>query len=290
MGVWLLAVRPKTLTAALIPILVGTSLAYAIHGEIRAVLSIFAFLSAVFIQIGTNLINDSLDFKKGADTSERIGPQRVTQSGLLSPEKVLWGGLICFIISILFSIPLVIAGGWSIILIGMFSLLAGYAYTGGPYPLAYVGLGDLFVLVFFGWVAVGGVYFLNTGALDTYAMIAGTQVGLLATVLISINNLRDHVTDRLANKKTLAVRLGPERVRWEIVSLCLIPFLLGGFWFRQGMMWAGMLPFLVFPLAIVLIQRIRNTEPSPAYNGFLAQGALLQMVFGILLSLGLMIR
>lgn len=287
---WLLAMRPKTLTAAVVPVVVGTSLAFAVHGTVQLGLSLLALLSALLIQIGTNFINDSFDFKKGADTAERIGPKRVTQSGLLSANQVLLGGVFCFLVAIGLAIPLVYSGGWPILAIGVFSLIAGYAYTGGPYPLAYKGLGDLFVLVFFGWVAISGVYYLNTGVFELNALIAGSQIGLLATVLIAINNLRDNMTDRKANKKTLAVRWGVKFAKIEIALLCLLPFLGAFFWFEQGLRWAAFLPLLVFPLALGLVEKVRSTEPSAVYNRFLAQGALLHLGFGAFLSLGFILK
>lgn len=284
---WLMAIRPKTLTAALIPIAVGTALAYSIEGQGRPLLSLCALLSSFFIQIGTNLINDAEDFKKGADTHERLGPTRVTQSGLIEAKKVWWGGILCFLLSAALGVPLVITGGWPIIAIGIFSILAGYAYTGGPFPLAYRGLGDLFVLIFFGWVAVGGVYYLQTDSFHILALLAGTQVGLLATVLIAINNFRDHLTDRKVNKKTLAVRFGPKFARWEIGFLCLIPFGLSLIWYQFDKPWACLLPFLLFRSAIELTRRVAATEPGEIYNRFLAQAALLHLGFGVLLSIGL---
>lgn len=287
---WLLAARPKTLTAAFIPIVVGTSLAYGVQGTIQIEYSLLAFLSTLLIQIGTNLINDAMDFKKGADTEERLGPQRVTQSGLLSQNWVFRAGLICFLLAALAGLPLVMEGGWPIVGIGIFSLIAGYAYTAGPFPLAYLGLGDLFVLIFFGWVAVAGMYYLHTGSLDSLALVAGTQIGLLATVMIAINNFRDHRTDRLAEKKTLAVRFGPRFVRIEIAGLCLIPFLAGVYWFGEGWSWAAILPLLIFPMAGSLVSKIFKTEPGSIYNRYLAQGAALHLLFGVLLSLGFLIK
>jgi len=287
---WILAARPKTLTAALIPVLVGTALAFGLQGGVRPELSLLALLSAVLIQIGTNLINDALDFKKGADTAERIGPKRVTQSGIFKPDQVWWAGIFCFVGAALLGLPLVMAGGWPIVAIGIFSLLAGYAYTGGPYPLAYLGLGDLFVLVFFGWVAVGGVYYLNTGAMDLAGFVAGTQVGLLATVLIAINNLRDAKTDIKAAKKTLPVRFGSRFARMEITLLCLIPFFSGIYWMQTGLKWAFALPFFVLPVAIQLVRKVFSTEPSEVYNRYLAQAAAIQLCFGVLLSLGFYLR
>lgn len=287
---WLLAIRPKTLTAAVVPIGVGTSLAYAIQGAIQPFLIFLAVLSALLIQVGTNFINDAMDFKKGADTAERLGPQRVTQSGLLSSTQVWWGGILCFLGAALIALPLVWEGGWPIFWIGIFSLIAGYVYTGGPYPLAYLGLGDPFVLIFFGWIAVGGIYFLNTHSIDGNALLAGSQVGLLATVMIAINNFRDHLTDQRAQKKTLVVRFGPSFARMEIGLLCLTPFLIGLFWLSQGFWWAALLPFLVLPLALGLVQKVRKTEPGVIYNQYLAQGAALHLFFGVLLSVGLYLK
>jgi 1,4-dihydroxy-2-naphthoate octaprenyltransferase len=304
---WLLACRPKTLTAALAPILVGTSLVQSTAGVARWRLAGFALLSSIFIQIGTNLMNDAADFEKGADTEERIGPKRVTQSGLLTSQEVWIGGGICFFLAIFFAIPLVFSGGWPIIAIGLFSFLAGYAYTSGPFPLAYRGFGDLFVLIFFGWVAVVGMVYLNTGPsvfseVWIPAAVAGTQVGLLATVLIAVNNLRDHVTDQKVGKRTLAVRMGPKLARVELGFLILAPFILNFFWIGPNPFWhplwadgAGSqgisslglgLPFLMLPLGFLILRRIATTEPSAAYNSILAQSALLHLGFSVLLSLG----
>ena len=285
---WIMAARPKTLTAALVPILVGTSLAYTLVGSAHLILSLFAFLSAVFIQIGTNLINDALDFKKGADTAERQGPVRVTQSGLMTPAQVGWGGFFCFLMAIGLAIPLVVAGGKTIVVIGLLSLLAGYLYTGSSLALAYTGLGDLFVLIFFGWVAVGGVYFLHSGTWNLSMMIAATQVGLLATVLIAINNLRDYQTDQKVSKRTLAVRFGPTFARCEITVLCFMPFIAGVYWLQNQLIFAFVLPLLMLPIAVRLVQQIWTTSPGRIYNQFLGQGALLHLSFGVLLSLGIL--
>jgi 1,4-dihydroxy-2-naphthoate octaprenyltransferase len=287
---WLLAARPKTLTAAIAPILVGTALSGAMFYPMRWDLAAFALLSSIFIQIGTNLFNDAIDFKKGTDNETRIGPQRVTQSGLISHKSVMIGGLICFLVAALFAIPLLAQGGWTIVGVGVLSLLCGYAYTGGPFPLAYLGLGDLFVLVFFGLVAVGGVYYLDTGLWDLNAVVAGTQIGLLAVVMIAINNLRDAEGDRKTAKKTLAVRFGKTFSRAEITFLCLAPFFLGLYWLTLGFYRATILPLFCLPLMFRLLGKIWKTEPSPEYNRFLGMGALLHLMFGILLSAGLTLR
>lgn len=284
---WILAFRPKTLTAALVPIGVGTALSYSLQGTFQPWMGGFALISAVLIQIGTNLINDAVDFKKGADTAERVGPQRVTQSGLLTPQQVMGGGWLCFLLALVFGIPLVLQGGWPIVAIGVLSLLAGYSYTGGPFPLAYLGLGDVFVVVFFGWVAVGGVYYLNSGQMDGPVWVAGTQVGLLAAVLIAINNVRDQGTDRKVSKKTLPVRLGIGFGQLEITLLCLVPFLGSLYWLLHDRKWAALLPWALFPVALSLVKKIYTHPPGAIYNRFLAQGAALHLGFGLLLSLGL---
>ena len=287
---WFMALRPKTLTAALAPIIVATALVRFEGKPILWWVSICALLSSCFIQIGTNLFNDALDFEKGADTHTRIGPQRVTQSGLLTHKQVMVGGGICFLIAALLGVPLVMQGGWPIVAIGLVSLFLGYAYTGGPFPLAYKGLGDLFVIVFFGLVAVTGTYYLHTLEFSTTALVAGLQVGMLATVLIAINNLRDAPEDARCGKHTLAVRFGVGFARVEIAFLVIAPFLLGAFWGRTGAQSAAVLPIIAFPIARRVIAGVWKNAPSPIYNQFLAMGAGLQMLFAILLAIGLWLR
>lgn len=284
---WFLAVRPKTLTASMIPIVVATSLSLAYQkNNVRLELSWFALLSALFIQIGTNLINDALDFKRGVDTAERIGPVRVTQKKFFHIWTV-WGvGCLCFLISIFFALPLIEAGGWVILCIGACSLLAGYCYTGGPYPLSDLGMGDVFVVVFFGWVAVIGVLFLQGCSWMSGGLIAGTQVGTLATVLIAINNWRDCETDRVAGKRTLAVRFGCDFVKLEIFLLLVLPFLLGFFWVKEGYWGAGLLPLLSLGLPYSLLKQMKNLKDLSGCNRLLEQAALFHFVFGSLLSVG----
>lgn len=287
MKTWLLAFRPKTLTAAVVPVLVATALAYADHHIVKYWVTAFALFSATFIQIGTNFINDAIDFKKGADTSDRVGPKRVTQSGLLSEKKVMIGGFICFALAAVFGLPLVLEGGVPILTVGLISLAMGYCYTGGPYPLAYRGLGDLFVLIFFGLVAVCGTYYLHTGFVSTSAVVAGLQVGFHATVLIAINNLRDSPLDAKVNKRTLAVRLGPKAARVEIVLLVVLPFLLNLYWTMSGWYLPAALTLLAVPLAMIVVNGIYRNEGGVIFNEFLAKSAALHLVFGVLLSVGL---
>lgn len=283
---WLLAARPKTLTAAVVPILVGSAMPLALGKPVQAWIAVCALLASLFIQIATNLVNDVMDFKKGADTETRLGPQRVTQSSIFKPETVQKAAYICFALAILFGIPLVLKGGLPILLIGFFSLIAGYAYTGGPFPLAYKGLGDIFVILFFGLIAVGGMFYLHVGEWSEMSFYAGLQIGLLCAVLIAINNLRDIAGDSLVGKKTLPVRFGKTFARTEIVVFTLFPFLMGGYWWSQGHYLAAWLPFLTLPLGLVISKRVLETEPSAIYNQFLAMSGALHLSFGLLLALG----
>ncbi len=241
---WILAARPKTLTASLAPVLVGTLLAKNDVDSLNWVLAAFALISAILIQIGINLINDALDFKKGADTKDRLGPIRVTQAGLLSFKHVLMGGFFCFALALLCGIPLILQGGWPVFIVLLICVINGYLYTGGPSPLAYSGLGDICVFIFFGLVLTCTVFYLQTGILDGQAWLAGTQMGLLGTVLIAINNLRDHMGDAKAQKKTLAVRFGPTFARLEITFLSFAPFFLGLLWIGYEAKWVAILPLL----------------------------------------------
>lgn len=250
----------------------------------------FALFSAVMIQIGTNYVNDAIDFWKGADTETRLGEARAAQSGWFSARAVMGMGLFCFAVAIALGVPLVFEGGWPILAIGLVSLAMGYSYTGGPFPLAYLGLGDLFVIIFFGLVAVGGTFFLETKDYTLPALIAGLQIGLLATVLIAINNLRDLDQDKLVGKRTLAVRLGPRKARLEVMFLVAIAFGLNVFWLQQGQIYAFALPLAALPVALRLVRTVLNTEADRGYNQLLAQAALVHMLFGVMLSVGLFLK
>lgn len=283
---WLSAFRPKTLTAAIVPILVGTTLTAALGYPIHWSISIFALLASLFIQIGTNLINDAMDFKRGADTQERVGPVRITQSGNANFKQVIRWGILFFLLALLCGIPLVLKGGTPILLIGVISLICGYAYTGGPFPLAYHGLGDLFVILFFGVIAVAGMLYLQIGEWLPEGFVAGLQVGALATVLIAINNFRDAEGDKKVNKKTLSVRFGDTFSKVEIAGLIILSYLLNYYWWNEGFKVSAFLSFLSLPLGFIIIKNILNHKPSPLFNQFLAQSALLHLLFGSLLSLG----
>lgn len=286
---WLLAARPQTLTAGAVPVVVGTAFAYADGPRIDWSLFTFALLGAIFIQIATNFINDALDFKKGADTAERLGPLRVTQAGLLTPEAVLRGATVCFLLALLCGVPLVLRGGFPLLAIGLASVAAAYAYTGGPYPLAYHGLGELFVMVFFGLVAVGGSYYVQTGRMTPAVIAAGGAVGSISTALLAVNNLRDLDHDRRSGKRTLAARFGARFAKSEITFFALVPFLLLGpigWRYRSLVLF---LPLLALPLALrlaTLAHRLSGKE----LNRCLGMSAGLLTAFGCLLSVALVLR
>ncbi len=285
----LLAFRPKTLTAALVPCVAATALAHR-AGQMQISIFIYALLASFCIQIGTNLVNDAVDFKKGADTEKRIGPLRVTQAGLFSEKQVMGLAGFFFLAAVFCGIPLVIQGGWPIVLIGLFSVLMGYSYTAGPFPLAYLGLGEIFVILFFGIIAVSGLFYLQTLQWSWAAVILGLQIGIHATVLLAVNNLRDIHGDVLVHKKTLPVRFGLLFGRWEIAVLILLPFVLGFYWLFEGSPGMALLPFLALPLALKIIINIFKTEPSAQYNKFLAMSAGLHLLFGVLLSVGILLK
>jgi 1,4-dihydroxy-2-naphthoate octaprenyltransferase len=231
-------------------------------------------------------VNDALDFKKGADKETRLGEARASQQGWFTHSAVLSMGLGFFALAAVFGAPLVWLGGVPILLVGVVSLLMGYAYTGGPFPLAYLGLGDLFVVIFFGVVAVMGVVFLQAQQWMESALIAGLQEGLLSTVMIAINNLRDLEQDRLVNKKTFAVRLGPKLGRYEVLVLILGAFALNFYWLARNDGYAFVLPLISLPMGLQLAWTVLKTEASPAYNRLLARGSFMHMLFGVLLSIG----
>jgi 1,4-dihydroxy-2-naphthoate polyprenyltransferase len=287
---WLLAIRPATLTAALGPVAVGTGLAAA-DGAFDASVALAALLGATFIQIGTNLYNDYADFKKGADTDERLGPARAVQRGWLGPEQVRAGAAVSFGIASLFGGYLILVAGWPILVIGLLSLLSGVLYTGGPAPLAYTGLGDLFVILFFGFAAVCGTYYAQALALAPATYAGAGAVGLLATAILVVNNLRDRHTDAKAGKRTLVVRFGERFGRREYVLCIVLSYLLvaavPAVSMAQGLTvaWGWLLPWLTLPLAIHQTRQVLGTDGA-ALNPHLGGTARVGLLFSLLLALG----
>ncbi len=279
----LLAARPKTLPAAVVPVWLGCVLAWWLTGSVNWPLALWTVLGSLWIQIGTNFFNDAIDHAKGADTAARLGPRRASASGLLSRRAVYLLAAGCLVLAVLCGIPLFHARGWPMLAIGLPSLYFAFGYTGGPLPLAYRGLGEVFVILFFGLVAVAGTVFVQTGTWPAAAGLLGMQVGLLSAVLIGVNNLRDIDEDRQSAKRTLAVRCGKRAARVMITVFCLLPQVLGVGWLVVGgahglALALGGLPALALGAGVL---RVWRTEPGPAYNRFLALGALQLVVFAI---------
>lgn len=283
---WILAARPRTLPVSLPPIIVGNALASQKVEALNWVLIAFALFCSLGIQIGTNLVNDALDFKKGADGIGRLGPQRVTQAGIFTIHQVLKAAYLAFAFALISGLPLIHAGGWPVALILLVAIACGYFYTGGPFPLSYVGISDLFVLIFFGWAATCVMYYLQVGEVHFSCFLAATQIGFLAVVPHAINNLRDHLSDAQVKKQTVAVRFGQHFARREITFLSFAPFLLGLFWIYEGAFLMAFLPLLSYPFISRNVTAIWQTRPAPIYNEFLARSALCGLIFSCLLALG----
>jgi 1,4-dihydroxy-2-naphthoate octaprenyltransferase len=284
--IWLLATRPQTLTAAVVPVAVGSACAFA-SGEFRVGPALAALFGAMCIQIGTNLANDVFDAEHGADTAERLGPTRVTSSGLLPAAAVRRGMIVAFALAAVAGLYLTWTAGPLVLVIGILSVLSGIAYTGGPYPLGYHGLGDLFVVVFFGFVAVCGTAFVESGRVPPSAWGSSLAVGALATAILVVNNLRDRETDAKAGKRTLAVRIGERSTEVEYLLLVAVAYAV------PLVLWALGLasPFVLLtlaslPLAWPLVRAVRRVR-GRALNAVLAGTAKLLLAYGLLLALGL---
>lgn len=284
--VWILAIRPKSLAAAMAPVIVGSFITEVPLSNIDWVVFICALCASICITIATNLINDAYDFKKGADTEKRIGPIRVTQSGLLTFKEVLVGGFSFLCLAALFSIPLFIKGGVLFIFAFLVAALSSYLYTAGPFPLAYVGLGEVFVMIFYGLLATYFSAYLQTNTFSWENVIPALQVGSLATVMIAINNLRDIYQDVKAEKKTLAVRFGIFFGKIEIAFFLFLPFFLNIYWFIQEKWVLFLLPFLSMGIAINIFSKIWKLPPSKKYNSFFGKASLLLILFSLSLVIG----
>jgi len=286
--IWLMAIRPKTLPAAASPVILGSALALR-DGQFQFGPALATLLCALLLQIGANLANDVFDYHRGADASGRLGPIRVTQAGLLEPAQVIRGMWIVFVTASLIGIYLTLMASWPVLLMGLFAILAAISYTGGPFPLGYYGLGDLFVFIFFGPVALCGTYFIQAGEITWDAILISLPMGFLIVDILVVNNLRDIETDRLAGKQTLAVRLGVKGTRIEYL-LCLI----AAFLVPLGMWWKGMLSawvllvFLTLPICFQLLHSVWRDRGKPL-NLALAKSGQLALLFSVLFSIGLLI-
>jgi len=288
--IWLMAARPRTLPAAIAPVLVGSAAAAEAADSFRWGAFIAALIGSIFIQVGTNLANDYSDAKRGADTEERLGPVRVTSSGLIAPRRVLYATWAAFGVAVAAGIYLTAVAGVLILIVGVLSIAAGVLYTGGPRPYGYAGLGELFVFLFFGLVAVNGSYYVQLEDLDGLPFGLSISIGLLSTAILVVNNVRDIDTDRRADKRTLAVRLGRERTRrlyagCVIVAFAALPITLA---LTDGPAWA-LLGLLAAPLVVRPARAVFERTDGPALNGALAGTGALLAAFSLLVSLGLLI-
>jgi len=286
--IWLMASRPRTLPAAAAPVLVGTAYAPTL-GTFKVLTFLAALIGALFIQVGTNLSNDYSDARRGADTEDRLGPVRVTAGGLVPPRQVLIATYVAFGVAVLAGSYLIATAGWELLLVGAAWILAGVLYTGGPRPYGYEGLGEIFVFLFFGVVAVAGSYYAQVEQLDWEALVLAVPVGLLASAILVVNNVRDLETDRRAGKRTLAVRLGRERVRALYAGMLALAFLTAPLpWVLGSLSPWLLLPWLAIPLAVPLVRTVRTRTDGPSLNGALAGTGQLQLAFCVLLSAGLL--
>lgn len=285
---WILASRPKTLFAAVSPVLTGSAMAYA-DGVFSLFLAFIALACSILIQIATNFVNDLYDFLKGADNEKRLGPQRALASGLISTKSMKVAIFFTFGLAFLLGLVLVYQSGWPILVVGIISILSGFIYTAGPFPLAYNGLGDIFVFIFFGLVATAGTYFVQALDLTTLSLLISIPCGALITNILVVNNYRDIETDRLSNKKTLAVIFGKSFTRIQYVLFILIsyfiPFLL---FVKFDFSLTIFLPFATFPLAIKLVKMIYFLD-GPALNKTLELSAKFSLIFSILFSIGIIL-
>jgi len=279
--VWWLAIRPKTLSLSITPVIAGNCLAWADRGALLWGVALATLVAAMAIQIGTNLFNDVVDHERGADGSDRIGPRRATAEGWLSAAEVKRGAALAFGGAGLIGIYLASVGGWPILLLGLGSIAAGYGYTGGSRPIAYSASGELFVFLFFGLFAVTGSYFLQTGECSFTALAGGAALGAMAAAVLLVNNYRDLDTDRQAHKLTLCHRLERPRSRPLYAALMLIPF--GLPLSDPGQLWPAL---LVLPVALLLSLRFFRAAPGAGLNRLLAHTAQAQLAFGLLLGVG----
>ena len=300
---WVMAARPQTLPAAAAPVIVGIGLAVE-AGMFEPLPALLAFVGAALIQVGTNFANDYYDAKKGADTDDRDGFTRVTQSGLIDPDEVKLATVVTFALAILVGTYLVYVGGLPILVIGLVSVFCGWAYTGGPYPLGYHGLGDLFVFVFFGVVAVMGTFYVQAathladplttsipdGTVTTAAFVASLPVACLSTAILVVNNVRDRETDSETGKHTLAVRLGYGWSRVEFVALLAVAYTIPvWFWLEAGFGPAIFLPLLTIPYAAMITRTMLTRTDGQALNPALENTGKLLTIFSILFAAGLVL-
>lgn len=284
---WMMAIRPKTLPAGAVPVIVGTALAIA-DGTFLPAAALVALLCALGIQVATNFINEIYDFRKGADTAERLGPTRTVAAGLISEKTMTVVSVLLLLVVFLMGLYLVYLAGWPILFIGLLSMFFAWAYTGGPYPIAYSGLGDLFVFVFFGLVAVGGTYYVQAMDITFPVLTAAIAPGIFSVNILLVNNIRDIDTDRKVGKMTLPARIGGGNARWLYLGLTIVAYFVPVWMWMTGYPVWVLLAWLTIPLAIRQVKLLFGGE-GRALNAVLAGTGKVMTVYGILFSAGLLI-
>ncbi len=286
LSAWIGAMRPRTLTMALSPVLVGATLAWAVAGKVNTLAALVAMLGAACIQIATNLFNDAKDFERGGDGPDRIGPLRAAASGQIEVAAIKRAATAIFALAALAGLYLVSVGGWPILLLGLLSIASGWAYTGGPLPISYSPFGEIFVIAFFGLGAVCGTFWLCAGTLTLAPVLAGLAVGGFAAGVLMVNNFRDAAADARVGRRTLAIVAGEQKSRWLFAGMMFGPFVLLPFLVRQTPDHALWLAAGALPLAFVLVRRLFLEKPGPGLNSLLVRTAQTQAIFSLLLSLG----
>jgi 1,4-dihydroxy-2-naphthoate octaprenyltransferase len=289
-GAYVLGARPATLPAAAVPVIVGAAVGATTSGDFKPLVFLVTLVAALLIQIGTNFANDYSDFHRGVDHGGRLGPVRVTQSGLLSTHQVKRGIIVSFGLATIAGLYLAWVGGWPIVAIGLASIVAGLAYTGGPWPFGYHALGDLFVFVFFGVVAVTGTAYLQSGEWTARALLASLPIGFLVTNILVINNLRDLPTDRASGKNTLAVAIGDRatRLQYALLSLAAFAVPLAQGLGAMGARWL-LLPLLAVPPAWLLVRQVLGGTSGRELNPLLGASGRLLLMFGVLYAAGVLL-
>ncbi len=284
--IWLGAVRPRTLPAAVAPVVVGSALAWH-DGRFNAPAATLCLGFALLVQIGTNFANDYYDFLRGADTAARVGPRRAVAAGLVAPatmRRAMWA---VFAAAFVVGLSLIAWGGPWLLAIGIASIVCGIAYTGGPWPLAYLGLGDVFVFLFFGLVAVGGTYFVQAGRVTIDAVLAGAAIGALAANILVVNNYRDVETDAVARKRTLVVRFGRRAARWQFDLSLAVALAIPVVFRARGYSWACLLPLALGPMALWHARRLRESKTPSELIALLGATGKLLALYALLLAAGL---
>lgn len=286
--IWLMAARPKTLTAAIAPVIAGTAVAVHEGGE-HWPSAMLALVTALLLQIAANFANDAFDFRRGADTAERLGQARVTSSGLMSAGTMIRVTIGVLALAILTGLPLALRGGWPILALGIAAVVCAVAYTAGPFPLAYLGLGEVFVMLFFGFAAVAGTAYVQTGELTALALATSMPIGALAAGILVVNNLRDIDTDRTAGKRTLAVRLGERRTRWEYAAMLIVagaaPVV---FWIVGWLNWSCVLTIVWWPFGAALWNQV-SARTGRELNPVLGNTGKGLFYYGVALSAALIV-